>query len=564
MTEFSSEDWDNYQVGGSLPADAPSYVRRASDDLLYDALRSDKFCYVLNSRQMGKSSLKVQTIQRLQTEGVACAAIDLTRIGAADITAEQWYSSVIDSIVGSLDLYETFDLYTWWEEHRLLSNVRRLDKFIEEILLTSTSQKIVIFIDEIDSVIGLPFKLGDFFALVRECYNRRANHPDYGRLTFVLLGVTTLSDLMQGQLQTPFNIGQEIALEGFQIDECESLVQGLAAKSSNPQALMQAILTWTGGQPFLTQKVCKLVLNENSMVPNGQEEAWVEDLVRSRVIENWEAQDTPEHLKTIRDRVLYSGDERVRGRLLGLYQQILEDSIGIETDGSYEQVQLRLTGLVVKHGDRLKVYNPIYASVFDRLWCDRALSDLRPAFYGSAFQAWKENVAQKESFLLRGQALTEAEEWAKGKRLSDEDEQFLSDSREMLRLEINLKLESEQQAREVAEQERLLAQKQEEIAKAEARILGEAKQKADRRVYVGSVVLGVALVLAAGAGVWATKSVKATTDAIKIADIRLKSIEAKGDFRGDQAFDALLKAVSVGQKLKVLDPAICRATAHVS
>jgi WD40 repeat protein len=64
----------------------------------------------------------------------------VTRIGAADITAEQCYSSAIDSIVGSLDLYETFDLYAWWEEHKLLSNVRRLDKFIEEILLTSTSE----------------------------------------------------------------------------------------------------------------------------------------------------------------------------------------------------------------------------------------------------------------------------------------------------------------------------------------------------------------------------------------------------------------------------------------
>jgi hypothetical protein len=60
---------------------------------------------------------------------VACAEIDLLWISSA-VTAEEWYSSLIYSIVSSLELYETFDLNTWWGDHRLLSNVQRLNKFI--------------------------------------------------------------------------------------------------------------------------------------------------------------------------------------------------------------------------------------------------------------------------------------------------------------------------------------------------------------------------------------------------------------------------------------------------
>src|ERR1043165_8810828 len=69
-----------YVTGGTLRRDAPSYVPRQADQDLYEGLRQGKFCYVLTSRQMGKSSLMVRTAARLREEGATVAILDLTRI----------------------------------------------------------------------------------------------------------------------------------------------------------------------------------------------------------------------------------------------------------------------------------------------------------------------------------------------------------------------------------------------------------------------------------------------------------------------------------------------------
>ena len=434
---------DFYKVGGSLRYGHPTYIIRQADRDIYYALKQQEFCYVLNSRQMGKSSLRVRTMKTLATEGFKCVAIDLGILGRST-TAEQWYGGLVAELWRRLRLSQGIDDdLEWWRSHLELPPVQRFSRFIEDVLLVNCTTNIIIFLDEVDNIINLNFR-DEFLVLIRSCYEKRVELKQYYRLTFCLLGVASPSNLRINKQLSPFNIGKAIHLSGFNFTEAQPLILGLTNKFTAPETILKDILHWSGGQPFLTQKLCALT------VRYGEPEANIAELIQRRLVDNWEIQDEPEHFKTIRDRLLHNRQNKAR--LLTLYQRILQHQ-GITIDGSDEQVELRLSGLVTRQQGKLKVSNPIYLKVFDRQWVAKQLFAISP--YQNAIAAWLKSARQDRSRLLRGDALIEGQTWARKHSISATEREFLQQS------EI-LEREEQRQARLVSEAEfvkKQLAQK---------------------------------------------------------------------------------------------------------
>src|SRR4029079_3101758 len=106
-------------------------------------------------------------------------------------------------------------LEDFWLRHSRLSPVQRMFSALHEGALKQYSRPLVVFVDELDTLRSLPFSTDEFFAAIRECYNRRTEDREFNRLSFCLLGVATPTDLVRDSRTTPFNIGRRIELADF-------------------------------------------------------------------------------------------------------------------------------------------------------------------------------------------------------------------------------------------------------------------------------------------------------------------------------------------------------------
>ncbi|PSB57454.1 hypothetical protein [Chamaesiphon polymorphus] len=129
-----------HDAGGALPPNHPTYIERKADVDLFNALKNGEFCYVLNARQMGKSSLRTRTMERLLAIGSICTSIDLGdlnelgNINTDDRGQMKWYLSFLSELVKNFNLLDSDEELEWID-----NNIHRppnilLTRFFEEVL----------------------------------------------------------------------------------------------------------------------------------------------------------------------------------------------------------------------------------------------------------------------------------------------------------------------------------------------------------------------------------------------------------------------------------------------
>lgn len=356
-----------YVAGGPVAPDRRCYITRATDLELLERVVAGEYCHVIAPRFSGKSSLVARAVSQLRAGGALAAVVDLSQLGSRDgsTAVGRWYYGLAYRVMR--DLRIKLDLQSWWQDRLPLPPAQRLGEFFWEIVIGATRAPVTVFLDEIDSVEQLEYAT-ELFSIVRACHDARAGEPEYQRLTFVLLGAALPGGKAERAGIAAAEIGVRLELPDFRFDEARPLAEGLEMPTGEAERALYRILYWTGGHPYLTQKLCQAVARNAARIDS---DAAVDRLVAARFFAR-----NAVVSETSMSRVLDGLDRagKLARPALRLYRRIRRGRRPRYEVGNPEHELLRVCGLAKLNGERrLVVRNRIYAEVFTHRWSREAL-----------------------------------------------------------------------------------------------------------------------------------------------------------------------------------------------
>jgi hypothetical protein len=228
-----------YRAAGTFAG--PSYVEREADRLLLEAIeQNQRYPYVLAPRQSGKSSLLFRARSTLDSTTYRTAFVDLSTFDIGDY--DTLWRSILEEIAVSARLDAT-----------AINPRRPEDTFIA--WLKAIRERLVIFVDEVDTLVGTT-SCEHLFSKLRSLFNKRAGEPAFGRLLIVLSGAAHPTQLIKDHMRSPFNVGIEIKVDDLTPARAKELVSHLGSSGAQVAAgVAERLHAVTGGSVYLGQLV---------------------------------------------------------------------------------------------------------------------------------------------------------------------------------------------------------------------------------------------------------------------------------------------------------------------
>jgi nucleoside phosphorylase len=335
-----------FVTGGPVPPDSPVYIERAADDRMRKHLLRMEYVTLVEPRQQGKTSLIHRLTHKLEPGYILTytSAMRLDKINEAD-----WYASLCSELLSKIPFISDGDCPSFPHNGSTWGN------FMAELaeLAEATGHNLIIALDELGDV-WVDWRLG-FFSNIRVIFDERPNKPHFKRLTFILAGTYNPRALIDDSRTSPFNVAQRVQLPDFTLSQTSYLVGHLELPADNAVAVAQRVHYWTDGQPYLTQRLCRTLAEDEVSATPEKVDLAVDRLYR---------EDT-NHLP----RILEALDLKKYPRLSKYVQRVLSGhrpQFRPASEGRYHS-SLALIGVLKADEDgRCKVRNRIYEQMLNQ------------------------------------------------------------------------------------------------------------------------------------------------------------------------------------------------------
>lgn len=240
---------------GTMDPHSVFYIERESDKIGLEAIqRSGVTITIKAPRQMGKSSLMMRVMEEAVNKYDKQAVfLDFQLFDSEALrNADTFFRQFCFWLTDELELEDETEKYF----SSPLGNSQRTTRYVSRHILRNVGRPLVLAMDEVENIFESDFR-SDFFGMLRAWHNMRRPGTAWNNLDLVLVTSTEPYQLIENLNQSPFNVGEVIDLNSFDLAQ----VQNLNQLHGNPlsAAELQQLMELLGGHPYLVRRALYLV-----------------------------------------------------------------------------------------------------------------------------------------------------------------------------------------------------------------------------------------------------------------------------------------------------------------
>ncbi len=214
--------------------------------------------------KMGKTTLLQWLLHAVQESGDRQVYLNLLTAESAMLSQlDKFLRWFVANISRELGLKPNLDDY--WDEE-LFGSLVSCKTYMQNYVLAASEQPLILAIDNLDRLFDFPAIANDFLPMLRYWHEESKNLPQWQQLRLVIAN-STESYIKLDANQSPFNVGRQLKLPGFTLEQVQTLVTSLQLPSElvtlDP---LRNLVELVGGHPYLVQLALAAVQQEKVSV----------------------------------------------------------------------------------------------------------------------------------------------------------------------------------------------------------------------------------------------------------------------------------------------------------
>ncbi len=209
--------------------------------------------------KMGKTSLLSTILNYTDTLNYRSVYLNLQGAEGAIFSSLdkflRWFSA---NIARELNMKPNLDDY--WDEE-LFGSLVSCKTYFQSYLLAEIGQPLVLGLDNVDRLFDYQDIAQDFFPMLRFWHEEAKNSEIWQNLRLIIAN-STEAYIKLDVNQSPFNVGRQVKLPGFTLEQMTQLAQAYQLNQQNLSSFLTKLRDLVGGHPYLSRLALEAVQNE--------------------------------------------------------------------------------------------------------------------------------------------------------------------------------------------------------------------------------------------------------------------------------------------------------------